>query len=81
MAPSLPQFSAARMRSYIFRLPLFTRGIIIVIILLWIASIQSVWDVQKWGALIPEEIGLSTSSSSRITKPVTFTIFHPLNTG
>jgi len=60
MAPSLPQFSAARMRSYIFRLPLFTRGIIIVIILLWIASIQSVWDVQKWGALIPEEIGLST---------------------
>src|SRR3954447_16341517 len=27
MPPSLPQFSAARMRSYIFRLPLFTRGI------------------------------------------------------
>ncbi|KAG4439555.1 hypothetical protein IFR05_004954 [Cadophora sp. M221] len=60
MAPSLPQFSAARMRSYIFRLPLFTRGIILVIVLLWIAGMQSVWDVQKWGALIPEEIGLSS---------------------
>ncbi|KAL5323432.1 hypothetical protein ACEPPN_007968 [Leptodophora sp. 'Broadleaf-Isolate-01'] len=60
MAPSLPQFSAARMRSYIFRLPLFTRGIILVIVLLWIAGMQSVWDVQKWGSLIPEEIGLSS---------------------
>ncbi|PBP19212.1 Rhomboid-like protein [Diplocarpon rosae] len=60
MAPSLPQFSAVRMRSYIFRLPLFTRGIILVILLFWIASIQSVWDVQQWGALIPEEIGLSS---------------------
>ncbi|CAL3971688.1 unnamed protein product [Diplocarpon coronariae] len=60
MAPSLPQFSAVRMRSYIFRLPLFTRGVILVISLFWIASIQSVWDVQQWGALIPEEIGLSS---------------------
>jgi len=60
MAPSLPQFSAARMRSYVFRLPLFTRLIILVIILLWIASYQSVWDVVQWGALIPDEIGLST---------------------
>jgi hypothetical protein len=61
MAPSLPQFSAARMRSYVFRLPLFTRLIILVIIFLWIASYQSVWDVVQWGALIPDEIGLSTS--------------------
>jgi glycosylphosphatidylinositol transamidase len=61
MAPSLPQFSAARMRSYIFRLPLFTRSVIAIIIILWIVSIQSVWNLQQWGALIPSEIGLSTS--------------------
>lgn len=61
MAPSLPQFSAARLRSYTFRIPLFTRCIILAITLLWVASIQSVWDVQQWGALIPEEIGLSSS--------------------
>jgi hypothetical protein len=61
MAPSLPQFSAARIRSYIFRLPLFTRAIIFVIIALWVVGMQSIWDVQQWGALIPKEIGLSTS--------------------
>lgn len=61
MTPSLPQFSAARMRSYVFRLPLFTRSIIGVIILLWLLGFQSVWNVQEWGALIPKEIGLQTS--------------------
>jgi glycosylphosphatidylinositol transamidase len=61
MAPSLPQFSAVRMRSYIFRLPLFTRSIILVISVLWLVSNQSLWDVEQWGALIPDEIGLSTS--------------------
>jgi glycosylphosphatidylinositol transamidase len=61
MAPSLPQFSAARARSYVFRLPLFTRCIVAVIVALWLAGLQSVWDVVEWGALIPEEIGISTS--------------------
>ena len=60
MAPSLPQFSAARMRSYIFRLPLFTRSIMFVIILLWVLGMQSGWDVQAWGALVPEKVGLAS---------------------
>jgi len=60
MAPTLPQFSATRLRSYVFRLPLFTRVVIFIIIIAWIASIQSVWDLEKWGALIPKEIGIST---------------------
>ncbi|RFU24213.1 hypothetical protein B7463_g12123, partial [Scytalidium lignicola] len=64
MPPSLPQFSATRFRSYMFRLPLFTRAVILIIILFWIASIQSVWDVEQWGALIPKEIGFSTSLST-----------------
>jgi hypothetical protein len=67
MPPSLPQFSAARARSYIFRLPLFTRCIILVIALLWLVSLQSAWDVQQWGALIPKEIGLATSSSPSLS--------------
>ncbi|CZT53241.1 related to GPI-anchor transamidase GAA1 [Rhynchosporium secalis] len=61
MAPSLPQFSTVRFRSYIFRLPLCTRGIILIIGLFWVAGMQSVWDVQKWGALTPKEVGLSSS--------------------
>jgi hypothetical protein len=58
---TLPQFGATRLRSYILRLPLFTRCIIGIMVLLWIVSIQKVWDVQKWGALYPDEIGLSSS--------------------
>lgn len=61
MAPTMPQFNAARLRSYVFRLPLFTRLVVLLIVALWIASNQSVWDVQQWGALIPKEIGVSTS--------------------
>ena len=61
MDPSLPQFSAGRARSYVLRLPLFTRVIVLVIITLWLVGIQSVWDVVQWGALIPDEIGLGSS--------------------
>lgn len=68
MAPSLPQINVARIRSYVFRLPLFTRLILFLIIILWIVSIQSVWDIQTWGALIPKEIGFSTSTTT--TTPI-----------
>ncbi|KAG9229853.1 hypothetical protein BJ875DRAFT_473790 [Amylocarpus encephaloides] len=76
MAPSLPQFSAVRMRSYIFRLPLFTRLIICVIVFLWLLSMQSVWDVQQWGALIPDELGLSTMYRTNTFPLVHNGIFH-----
>jgi glycosylphosphatidylinositol transamidase len=32
--------------------------------MLWVASIQSIWNLQQWGALIPNEIGLSSSMFS-----------------
>ncbi len=51
------------MRSYVFRLPLFTRLVVFAIVLLWILSIQSFWKVQECGALIPNEIGFSGSES------------------
>jgi glycosylphosphatidylinositol transamidase len=60
------------MRSYIFRLPLFTRSIIFVIVLLWVAGMQSVWDVQAWGALIPNEIGLASSMFTFVLFPTDF---------
>ena len=61
MAPTLPSISPARLRSYIFRLPLFTRLIILVITIFWVLELQSKWNVVKWGALIPMEVGLQTS--------------------
>jgi len=78
MAPSLPQFSAARMRSYIFRLPLFTRAIIFVIVGLWLLSLLPVLDVQQWGSLIPKEIGISTMYRTNTFPLVHAGFFHAL---
>ena len=62
MAPTLtlPTFNPNRLRSYLLRLPLFTRGAIIAILIFWIVELQTVWSVTQWGALIPKEIGLGT---------------------
>jgi len=54
--PSVQGFSFVRARSYIFRLPLFTRAIILIICLCWVLGAQSVWDLRKWGSLIPDQI-------------------------
>ncbi|KAK3376016.1 GPI transamidase-like protein [Lasiosphaeria ovina] len=53
-------FNTSRVRSYVFRLPLFTRAVIIVIVAFWVIGVQSLWDVRTWGALIPDEIGITT---------------------
>lgn len=64
MAPTLPQFNPARLRSYIFRVPLFTRIILLLIILFWILEFQTAWDITQWGALVPLEVNLGTSMST-----------------
>jgi len=73
MAPTLPSFNPARLRSYLFRLPLFTRIIILFILFFWIVELQSAWNVTQWGALVPAEVSLGTSmfnlasSESKVT--------------
>lgn len=64
MASIIPQLNLGRTRSYVFRLPLFTRLIITLIIAFWVVSIQSVWDVRAWGSLIPQETGVATCMDS-----------------
>jgi hypothetical protein len=61
MAPTLPSISPARLRSYIFRLPLFTRISLLAITVFWILGLQSAWNVRAWGALVPREVGLASS--------------------
>ena len=63
MAPTLPQFNPARLRSYIFRLPFLTRIVVLAIFVFWILELQSAWNVVQWGALIPEKINFGTSVS------------------
>ncbi|WYZ43041.1 hypothetical protein EsH8_VI_000740 [Colletotrichum jinshuiense] len=61
MASNVTSFSTLRARSYIFRLPLFTRIVVFIIVAAWIAGIQSVWDLRKWGALIPDQLSFTSS--------------------
>ncbi|KAL8788473.1 MAG: hypothetical protein Q9213_001696 [Squamulea squamosa] len=60
MAPTLPSLDVRRLRSYILRLPLFTRVVLAFIIIFWILELQKVWNVVHWGALIPKEINFGT---------------------
>ena len=64
MAPTFPQFNPARLRSYVFRIPFFTRIILLLIILFWILELQTAWDITQWGALVPLQVNLSTSTST-----------------
>lgn len=63
MAPTLPQISPARIRSYLLRLPFLTRVVLLLLVVFWLLELQSIWNVVQWGALIPQEVGLSTSWS------------------
>lgn len=67
--PPLP-FNPARLRSYILRLPLFTRLILLVIIALWILELQTVWSVIQWGSLKPDEISITSGSKAPQTPKV-----------
>ncbi|KAE8409490.1 hypothetical protein BDV37DRAFT_236068 [Aspergillus pseudonomiae] len=57
--PPLP-FNPARVRSYLLRLPLFTRLVVLAIIVFWLLEFQTVWSVVQWGSLAPDEIGLGS---------------------
>jgi len=61
--PPLP-FNPSRVRSYILRLPLFTRLVLLAILAFWILELQTIWSVVRWGSLTPDEIGLGSSMSN-----------------
>jgi GPI-anchor transamidase subunit GAA1 len=66
-------FNPNRIRSYILRLPLFTRGIILVVLVFWVLELQTVWSVIDWGSLKPSQIGIFTGGMYRLN---TFVFVH-----
>lgn len=52
-------FSTVRARSYLFRLPLFTRLIIVAIVFFWLLGLPGVINVQQWGSLIPDQVSIT----------------------
>ncbi|KAG2024321.1 hypothetical protein GB937_003974 [Aspergillus fischeri] len=57
--PPLP-FNPTRVRSYVLRLPLFTRLVLLVILAFWLLELQTIWSVVQWGSLTPNEIGIGS---------------------
>ena len=55
---------ARRIRSYFFRLPLATRGILFLITAFYIAHLFAP-ALTQWGALIPQEIRLDTCKNNK----------------
>jgi hypothetical protein len=62
MAPSISFPDPKRLRSYILRLPLFTRLTLLLIFAFWVLELQSAWNVVEWGGLVPNEMNLQTST-------------------
>lgn len=58
--PIVRGFSTVRARSYVFRLPLFTRLVVAVIFLFWIIALPGLWDVRGWGALVPDKVSFTS---------------------
>jgi hypothetical protein len=69
MPPSTTTFNSWRLRSYLLRLPLFTRIVLVVIILAEIIGFQSVWDIRQWGALIPDQLSIFNGTFPRAQTP------------
>ncbi|KAI9680755.1 MAG: putative rhomboid protease [Caeruleum heppii] len=60
MAPSFPQFSPTRLRSYVVRLPLATRLIVGFVFAFFWASLFFLSGVKPWGSLAPSKIDLTS---------------------
>jgi len=78
MASMLPQFNLGRTRSYLLRLPLFTRLIVSLIVAFWVVRFQSMWDVRAWGSLIPKETGVATLYRTNTFPLIHAGFFHAL---
>jgi GPI-anchor transamidase subunit GAA1 len=61
---SLP--NPTRLRTYVLRLPLFTRLTILLILLAYILSLQSTFSITTWGSLKPSVIGIFSGGMYRL---------------
>ncbi|PHH56260.1 Rhomboid protein 2 [Ceratocystis fimbriata CBS 114723] len=78
MPPSVQRINTARARSFITRLPLFTRCASSILVLLWIVSLQSSFDIFDWGCLKPTELNFAQSYRLNTYPIVHLSVLHLL---
>lgn len=71
MASSFPSIDVRRIRSWLFRLPLATRIIFLLLIGFYVATLFNP-GLEAWGTLEPEKVGLQ--SRTYMIKPTTATL-------
>ncbi|ETS84039.1 Rhomboid protein 2 [Pestalotiopsis fici W106-1] len=76
--PNIHGFSTLRARSYVLRLPLFTRAMIFIIVALQFVGLQTVWDLRQWGSLIPDQISFGTAYRINTFPLIHINFFHML---
>ncbi|OAA54793.1 GPI transamidase component [Niveomyces insectorum RCEF 264] len=78
-ASGTSSFNAARStRSYLARLPVFTRCIAALVVLVYVLCLQSIWDVRAWGALVPEKLSIATLYRTNTFPLIHLGFFHTL---
>lgn len=65
--PSIRGLNFVPARSYLFRLPLFTRAIVGIILAFWVLGAPGFWNIQQWGALIPSQVSFTTGTSRNLS--------------
>ena len=63
-----------RIRSYFFRLPLATRALLCLLLGFYVAHLFSP-DVNRWGALVPQEIKINSRKSSQHPSNISYSHF------
>ncbi|KAL1852033.1 hypothetical protein VTK73DRAFT_9316 [Phialemonium thermophilum] len=76
--PSVPSFSTQRARSYVLRLPLFTRAVIVAICVFWLLDLLPLWDLRKWGSWSPAEFGFKSLYRMNTFPFIHLNIFHAI---
>lgn len=67
-----------RAKSYVYRLPLFTRLVVFIIVAAWVATaaLGKTWDIPAWGALVPDEVGFATLYRTNTFPFIHLNFFH-----
>ncbi|CAK7201877.1 Putative rhomboid protease [Sporothrix eucalyptigena] len=78
-SPAAAAFNPTRsMRSYLARLPLFTRVVAAIIVALYILDWLPFWDLRAWGSLVPSKLSFATLYRTNTFPLIHISLFHML---